>query len=505
MELNRVFSAPASETTALSTAEVERRLAATDALVAGVQDGSALVGEMPQEPPTIRAKIGRVLVSLVRRAVFWLSGQIRSFQAAVAASQKEHAHLLRAQAAEMVNLRLAMEALQARMRQLDPELTEFRAGLGKLAERVENLHTLQASSRVRTDALQAKQEGVFGELERRITEVLARVEGLETARARHEETHAKQEELHAKQEDLGRTNQTVEELKRQTREQQALTGQWSEQLKGDLRQADRYLHQTRMQLALQERRLTTLFLETRRAAAEVPGETGSGGQGDGVTPITDPIYVEFEDLFRGGRDEIKQRFEVYIPRLKDARLGHPEMAVLDLGCGRGEWLELLRDEGLTGSGVDMNLTMVEECRTRGLLVTAGEAIRHLRSLPAGSRGVVTGFHIVEHLPLADLLALLDETSRVLRPGGMAIFETPNPSNLRVSAETFYLDPTHRNPLPKDLLKFVAEARGLCDIEVLPLHPYPESYRLVDDGRPATRLLNQLLFSEQDYAVIGRKV
>jgi O-antigen chain-terminating methyltransferase len=117
---------------------------------------------------------------------------------------------------------------------------------------------------------------------------------------------------------------------------------------------------------------------------------------------------------------------------------------------------------------------------------------------------VTGFHIVEHLPLDDLLALLDETNRVLRPGGMAIFETPNPSNLQVSTENFYLDPTHRNPLPKALLKFLVESRGLCDIEVLPLHPYPASHRLEDDGRAATRLLNELLFSEQDYAVIGRK-
>jgi O-antigen chain-terminating methyltransferase len=410
---------------------------------------------------------------------------------AVAASQKELAHLLRAEAAEMVSLRQTIKALEAQMKQLDPELREFRTGFGKLSERVENLNTLQANYRVRTDALQAKQESVFGQLERRINEVLVRAEGLEKMRAR-------QEDLHAKQEDLVRINQTVEGLTKQTRE---LSGQ----LKGDLRQVDRYLHQTRMQLALQERRLTTLFRETRRAAAEIPSETGSGGQGEGVAPITDPIYVEFEDLFRGDRDDIKQRFEVYIPRLKDAGLGHPEMAVLDLGCGRGEWLELLRDEGLTGSGIDMNLTMVEECRTRGLSVRAGEAIQYLRSLPAGSLGVVTGFHIVEHLPLDDLLALLDETSRVLRPGGMAVFETPNPSNLRVSMETFYLDPTHRNPLPKDLLKFLAEARGLCNIEVLPLHPYPESYRLVDDGQATTRLLNQLLFSDQDYAVIGRKV
>jgi O-antigen chain-terminating methyltransferase len=232
---------------------------------------------------------------------------------------------------------------------------------------------------------------------------------------------------------------------------------------------------------------------------------GSAAQADGAVSMTDPIYVEFENLFRGDRADIKRRFEVYVPRLKDAKLGQPDMPVLDLGCGRGEWLELLRDEGLAGSGVDTNLVMIEECRGLGLSVTAGNAIHHLRSLPAASLGAVTGFHIVEHLPLDDLLALLDETNRVLRPGGMAIFETPNPSNILVSTENFYMDPTHRNPLPQALLKFLLEARGLCDIEVLPLHPYPASYRLEDDGRPATRLLNQLFFSEQDYAVIGRKV
>lgn len=376
----------------LGMVEVDPQLTATDALVAGVRDGSALVGEMPPQPPTLRAKAGRALVSIVRRAVFWLSDQIRTFQVAVAASQEEHARLLRAQAAEILRLRQTVDALEARL--------------------------------------------------------------------------VKREEMQA--------------------------------------EADRILHQTRMQLALLERSLTTPSLELPHAGAEASGDAGSTRPAGDAVSLTDLIYVAFENLFRGDRGDIKQRFEVYIPRLKDARLGHSEMAVLDLGCGRGEWLELLRDEGLTGSGVDMNLVMIAECQSLGLSVTAGNAIQYLRSLPPASIGVVTGFHIVEHLPLDDLLALLDETNRVLRPGGMAIFETPNPSNLQVSTENFYLDPTHRNPLPKALLKFLVESRGLCDIEVLPLHPYPASHRLEDDGRAATRLLNELLFSEQDYAVIGRK-
>ena len=430
-------------TIAIGTADVEQRLAATDALVAGIMSGSALVGEMPPQPPTVRAKIGRILVGVVRRAVFWLSDQIRGFQTAVAASQREHAHLLRAQAADIGKLRQMIEAVEAQMRQWDPQQKDFKTGLGQLAERVENLGTLRddvkalrEEFRTGAEAIRTKQESVSGQLLRKIQELLTRVEGLEKARAT--------------QEDLARTNHTMEQLKKEVREQQVLTGL----LKGELRQADRYLHQTRMQLALQERRLTTLFQETRRGA-EVPAGAGLHGQSeDAESLITDPLYVEFENIYRGERSDIKQRLEYYIPRLKDAGLGRPEMAVLDVGCGRGEWLELLRDEGLTGSGVDMNPLMIEECRQLDLSVTQGDALGFLRSLPSGSRGVVTGFHIVEHLPLHDLLALLDETSRVLRPGGLAIFETPNPSNLKVSMETFYLDPTHRNPLPKALMKFL---------------------------------------------------
>ena len=302
--------------------------------MAGILDGSALVGVMPAQPPTLRAKAARPLVSIVRRMVFWLSDQIRSFQLAVAASLQE-------QAAEIAQLQQPIEALRR-----DSALRD-RCQAGAAAD------------------------GRPAQFERRFKEILPRIRTLEAAWNKHEE-------LREQQEHLARLNQ----------------------------KADEYLHQTRMQVALQERRLTTLLSAASQSAPDASGSPGTGVEpSGGIMPLTDPIYVEFENLYRGSRADIKRRFEVYIPRLKESKLGSPETAVLDLGCGRGEWLELLRDEGLTGSGVDMNLIMIEECRKLGLSVTVGSAIQHLRSLPDASFGVVTGFHIVEHLVFEDLLAL----------------------------------------------------------------------------------------------------
>jgi SAM-dependent methyltransferase len=104
-----------------------------------------------------------------------------------------------------------------------------------------------------------------------------------------------------------------------------------------------------------------------------------------------------------------------------------------------------------------------------------------------------------------LVKLLDETVRVLKPGGVAIFETPNPENVLVGSHNFYLDPTHRNPLPSATVKFIAEARGLCRIEIMNLHPYPESYRVEDAGLNIAKRFNEYFYGPQDYAVVGWKV
>ena len=226
----------------------------------------------------------------------------------------------------------------------------------------------------------------------------------------------------------------------------------------------------------------------------------------------DALYVAFEDQFRGTREDIKARLRVYLPRLREAAGGAP---VLDIGCGRGEWLEVMRDEGIPARGVDLNRVMVGECRQRGFEVHEGDALAYLRGLPDTCLGAVTGFHLIEHLPWGVLLNLLDETVRVLRPGGVAIFETPNPENLVVGACNFWADPTHRKPLYPPLIQFLAEQRGLVDVEVwrlnqhcwgpIPLESLPADHALAGRLNPLIEVARRHFYGAPDFAVVGRKV
>lgn len=218
----------------------------------------------------------------------------------------------------------------------------------------------------------------------------------------------------------------------------------------------------------------------------------------------DDFYASFEDRFRGTEEEIRQRVEVYLPIVRGVGGGGPGALVLDVGCGRGEWLELLRDSGLTARGVDLNQSMIERCRRRGLDVIEGDAIEYLRTLEGASLGAVTGMHVIEHMPFPRLIELLDETLRVLRPGGVAIFETPNPENLRVGACNFHFDPTHIRPLPPESTKFVVEARGFARVEILRLHPDLSQPQLREGENALHEVVDQALFGPQDYAIVAYK-
>jgi 2-polyprenyl-3-methyl-5-hydroxy-6-metoxy-1,4-benzoquinol methylase len=260
----------------------------------------------------------------------------------------------------------------------------------------------------------------------------------------------------------------------------------------------------KMNLHMQERRLTMFLEEARKRLPHPLDGEQLGIMAEEERHALDALYVALEDQFRGSREEIKERLRIYLPILKEAKLGSKKMPILDVGCGRGEWLELLKEQNLKAQGLDVNRVFVENCREQGLDVIERDVIEYLRSLPDASLGAVTGFHIIEHLPFEVVVKLIDDIVRVLKPGGVAILETPNPENVLVGSHTFYLDPTHRNPLPSALVKFIVEARGLCRVEVMNLHSL-DVHRVKEAGlEEITKRFNDLFYGPRDYAVIGWK-
>jgi len=267
---------------------------------------------------------------------------------------------------------------------------------------------------------------------------------------------------------------------------------------------DREITRLRAQQSVQEESLALL-------ASARPALPAASGSAPAPRPCPedlhrlDALYAALEDEFRGSRQEIRERLSVYLPKLTGAGIGSESMPILDVGCGRGEWLELLRENQLHGSGVDLNRIVLAICRERGLPAVEAEAIAHLRGLPEASLGAVTAFHVIEHLALPQLVDLLDAAKRALKPGGAVILETPNPNNVFVSSRYFYLDPTHRHPVPPLLARFLAEARGFENIEILELHPWPEEHRVdTRTGGDVAARFNECFYGPQDYAIIGWK-
>jgi len=214
----------------------------------------------------------------------------------------------------------------------------------------------------------------------------------------------------------------------------------------------------------------------------------------------DAFYASFDEQFRGRREDIKQRLRTYLPIIRENNIGSELMPVLDVGSGRGEWLELLKEEDLKARGVDSNRILVEWCRNRDLEVVESDLISYFHSLPDASLGAVTGFHIIEHLPIETLVEFLNQSVRVLKPGGAVIFETPNPQNVLVGSCNFYFDPTHRNPLPSQVTRFLVESRGFNRVEVLDLNPSDDTP--LEENSELARRFNRYFYGPMDYAVVG---
>ncbi|WP_235429811.1 class I SAM-dependent methyltransferase [Xanthomonas sp. GPE 39] len=233
------------------------------------------------------------------------------------------------------------------------------------------------------------------------------------------------------------------------------------------------------------------------------------GRRAALAPKLDALYSAFEDRFRGPESLIQARARPYLQFVRECGAGTLDAPVVDVGCGRGEWLALLRDEGLHARGVDLNSRFVSDATLRGMEVIEGDAIEVLRMMPAGSVGAITSMHLVEHLPFDRVVELIDACHHVLRPGGVLILETPNPENLDVATIYFYMDPTHRNPLPPQMLRWVVEARGYSDarIERLTEERDLTAPALLPDDLPGSSSINNLLARTHvapDYAIVAHR-
>jgi SAM-dependent methyltransferase len=175
-------------------------------------------------------------------------------------------------------------------------------------------------------------------------------------------------------------------------------------------------------------------------------------------------WLRFAEQFRGSEERVREHQRRYLPRFAGAA------EVLDLGCGRGEFLEAARDAGLAARGVDHSRECVALCRAKGLDAAQADLFPYLSSLPDDSLGGAFCAHVVEHLPPGRLPSLVHLLARKLRAGALAAIETPNPECLEIFATHFYIDPTHTRPVPPVLLRFYLEEAGFGNIEIERLSP-----------------------------------
>ncbi|MFG6665193.1 glycosyltransferase [Sulfitobacter sp. 916] len=209
------------------------------------------------------------------------------------------------------------------------------------------------------------------------------------------------------------------------------------------------------------------------------------------------FYRDFEEAFRGPREEIIARLDFYAPFARSLReLPQIPQAAFDMGCGRGEWLEALGSWGFTAQGVDLDQGMLSEARDLGLDVTCADALETLSTLPDNSQAIISAFHLVEHIPQDMLLTLLEGSVRALAPGGILIIETPNPEAIGVATLTFHNDATHQSPIPPEVLKFLFGYHGFKPVG---------RFRLNGPEVVETPGLQDVLYgAAPDYVVIGQK-
>jgi SAM-dependent methyltransferase len=247
--------------------------------------------------------------------------------------------------------------------------------------------------------------------------------------------------------------------------------------------------------------------------ASTPAASSSPAHAAGATESNAYKYVGFEDRFRGSESEIRTRLEAYVPYFAGAA------DVLDIGCGRGEFLDLMRQHGITARGLDLNGAMVEVCRERGLDAVQGDALGYLSSLPDGALGGLIAVQVVEHLDPDYLVRLLQTAFHKLRPGATIALETINPTCWVAFFESYIRDLTHVRPVHPETLQYLLLASGFNRVDIVFKSPVGDKQQAVAPPRGAAdetlreliaafnrnvERLNARMFTYLDYAAVGTR-
>jgi O-antigen chain-terminating methyltransferase len=206
--------------------------------------------------------------------------------------------------------------------------------------------------------------------------------------------------------------------------------------------------------------------------------------------------VAHQERFRGPEEEVRERQRFYVPYFSGRR------RVLDLGCGRGEFLDLMREAGVGARGIDLSPEDVAACRAKGLDAEVADLFRYLAGLEDGSLDGIFSSHVVEHVPPLRLPEMIRLASAKLAPGGRIAIETPNPECLAIFASHFYLDPTHRRPVPAPLLAFYLQEAGMGEIRVERRSPAVETMPSLAELPAAFR---EDFFGGLDYSIFATRL
>ena len=264
----------------------------------------------------------------------------------------------------------------------------------------------------------------------------------------------------------------------------------------DLEELQRRMWHDMEQIRLEYERIIHAELRTIRQRSMVAAAPAAPSPETPRTDFQNVDWLKFAEKFRGSEPTVRERQQIYAARF------HDHAPVLDIGCGRGEMLEVFRGANIAARGIDLDEESIALSRTKGLDVERADLFAYLDSLADSSLGGAVSCQVVEHLPPQRLPEMIRLLQAKVRPGGLVAIETPNPESLAIFATHFYLDPTHRHPLPPALLCFYLEEAGFGGIDVVRLNPTVESMPSVAD---LPREFREQFFGALDYAVFARKL